>query len=338
VLGGSWGDPSYVLNLAITAPPSERRSTIGLRCALWEDSVEARVLERPIAIPEARFDDVPPMSDETFEHTRRLHAYERSPLLARIESESVLPWGAREQWVSVAAAYGDERVPIRLRLPAQGSPPYQCVVVVSSAQMLRPGERLAGHSYEPWQEFLVKSGRALVEPVLAGTFERHDGRIDQAFFKSSRARDQYLLRWVQDLGRTLDTIEQRSDLDATAAAYLGTSLGAWVAPHVLAYEPRFAVALLWAGGFAPFEAPDTVELKVNLVRRVATPVLLLQGRYDYQMPLRYQQAMMELWGAPEEDKRHQVFEASHWPYPRGELIRETLDWLDRYLGEVGGAR
>ena len=32
-------------------------------------------------------------------------------------------------------------------------------------------------------------------------------------------------------------------------------------------------------------------------------------------------------------KRHVVFDASHFP-PRHEMIKETLDWLDRYLEPV----
>jgi hypothetical protein len=44
--------------------------------------------------------------------------------------------------------------------------------------------------------------------------------------------------------------------------------------------------------------------------------------------------MIHAFGAPDDHKRHVVFEASHWPYPRGELIKETLGWLDRWLGPV----
>ena len=47
--------------------------------------------------------------------------------------------------------------------------------------------------------------------------------------------------------------------------------------------------------------------------------------------------MFRLLGAPQEDKRHVVFENSgHFPNPdqMPELIKEALDWLDRYLGPV----
>jgi hypothetical protein len=39
-------------------------------------------------------------------------------------------------------------------------------------------------------------------------------------------------------------------------------------------------------------------------------------------------------GTPEEDKQHVVFDSGHIP-PRISMIKEILDWLDRYLGPVG---
>jgi hypothetical protein len=43
--------------------------------------------------------------------------------------------------------------------------------------------------------------------------------------------------------------------------------------------------------------------------------------------------MFELIGTPEEDKKWVVFPGSH-SVPKEDLVRETLDWLDRYLGPV----
>ena len=65
------------------------------------------------------------------------------------------------------------------------------------------------------------------------------------------------------------------------------------------------------------------------------PVLMLNGRYDYLFPLDSSQIpMFKLLGAPDADKRHVIYEAGHFPLPRGAMIRETLDWLDRYMGPV----
>jgi hypothetical protein len=60
------------------------------------------------------------------------------------------------------------------------------------------------------------------------------------------------------------------------------------------------------------------------------------GRFDFIFPVeKSQKPLINLLGTPAEHKRHVIFEgAGHVP-PRIDLIREVLDWLDRYLGPVG---
>jgi hypothetical protein len=43
--------------------------------------------------------------------------------------------------------------------------------------------------------------------------------------------------------------------------------------------------------------------------------------------------MLRLLGAPKDQKRHVLADTGH-DFPRAELIKESLDWLDRYLGPV----
>ena len=74
--------------------------------------------------------------------------------------------------------------------------------------------------------------------------------------------------------------------------------------------------------------------QINFVPRVTCPVLMLNGRYDFFRPMETSQSpMFRLLGTPKEHKRHAVFESGH-VIPRNEVIKETLDWLDRYLGPV----
>jgi hypothetical protein len=44
--------------------------------------------------------------------------------------------------------------------------------------------------------------------------------------------------------------------------------------------------------------------------------------------------MFRLLGTPPEHKRHRLFESGHVPLEREEVMKEVLDWLDRYLGPV----
>ena len=61
---------------------------------------------------------------------------------------------------------------------------------------------------------------------------------------------------------------------------------------------------------------------------------MLNGRYDFFFPYETsQKPMFELLGTPSEHKRQVVYETGH-SVPRKELVKESLDWLDRYLGPV----
>jgi hypothetical protein len=65
---------------------------------------------------------------------------------------------------------------------------------------------------------------------------------------------------------------------------------------------------------------------------VTAPVLMINGRYDHFFPLETSQIpMFHLLAAPEKDKRHAVAETAHM-VPRYIVIKESLPWLDRYLG------
>jgi len=156
-------------------------------------------------------------------------------------------------------------------------------------------------------------------------YERSDSRRPETR-QAVVARD---AQWVQDMGRTLDYLETRGDVDVSKVAYMGLSLGARQAPIMLVYEDRFKVAVLLAGGVG---RDDFIS---RLVPRVTVPLLLLAGRYDYIFPVETRQTpFMDLLGTPEEDKRHVVFAAGHMPLPRAEMIRETLEWLDRFQNPV----
>ena len=61
---------------------------------------------------------------------------------------------------------------------------------------------------------------------------------------------------------------------------------------------------------------------------------MLNGRYDMNFPLEIAvKPFFNLLGTPEKDKQLIVYETGHY-VPRTEMIKESLNWLDRYLGPV----
>jgi len=143
-----------------------------------------------------------------------------------------------------------------------------------------------------------------------------------------------VIAWSKDLGRSLDYLETRPDIDRKKLAFYGMSLGAIDGIVLVALEDRFQTAVLLSGGFRFLRVPPEIE-PINFAPRIKIPTLLLGGRQDLAHPLETaQKPFFQLLGTPEKDKRHYVFEGGHIA-PRIEpIIKEILDWLDRYLGPV----
>ena len=77
--------------------------------------------------------NVVPVSDELFAVYRNFYSYDWTPLEPKAEGvDDGSPYW-REESVSIAAAYGRERVPARLFLPKNATPPYQTIVPFPSA-------------------------------------------------------------------------------------------------------------------------------------------------------------------------------------------------------------
>ena len=72
-----------------------------------------------------------------------------------------------------------------------------------------------------------------------------------------------------------------------------------------------------------------------VVTRITVPTLMLNGLHDPLEPLESSQLpMYRLLGTPAEHKRHVRFDDWGHGLPTNERIRESLDFLDRYLGPV----
>jgi dienelactone hydrolase len=141
------------------------------------------------------------------------------------------------------------------------------------------------------------------------------------------------IQWAKDVARSLDYLETRSDVDASKVAFLGLSMGANDAPNFLAVDPRFKAAVTMAGGLTAVPRLPEVD-SANFAPYVHTPFLMINGRQDFMRQYESSQlALYNLLGLPESDKRLASYDGGHLP-PRAVMIKETLDWLDRYLGAV----
>jgi dienelactone hydrolase len=170
----------------------------------------------------------------------------------------------------------------------------------------------------------------LVYPIYKSTFERGD-EVTTDYPSLTNTFREHVIAWAKDVKRTVDYVQTRQDVDQSRLAYMGLSWGAAMAPIYLAVEPRFKAAVLIVGGFYVQRAAPEVEA-INYVSRVKLPTLMLNGRFDFFYPEPLSQIpMFQLLGTPMNDKRRVIYDTGH-NIPRPDLIRESLDWLDKYLG------
>ena len=139
--------------------------------------------------------------------------------------------------------------------------------------------------------------------------------------------------WAKDLGRTIDYIATRDDLDSERIAYYGTSWGGMLGAILPAVEKRIRTNILYVAGFC-FQRAQPEADQIQYVGRVLQPTLMLNGELDFFFPAETsQKPMFDMLGTPPEHKKRITFPRGH-TVPKVDLIRESLAWLDRYLGSV----
>ncbi|MBI4474318.1 MAG: protein kinase [Acidobacteria bacterium] len=327
ILGGAWSDPTYLFNFAQVASPFDRSPANGFRCVKYT-TTPASDVAGPIELMVRDYSKDKPVSDEIFQIYKQQFAYDRTALDAKVESKDE----TNEHWivekVTFRTAYGNERIIAYLTIPKAAKPPYQTVVhFPGSSAIAEP--RLEG--VPGALDFIVRSGRVLVSVAYKGTFERNDG-IESTWPNMSHGYSDYVIKWVKDFKRTVDYLETRNDVDLKRLAYLGTSWGGRMGAIIPAVDERPRVSVIMLGGLAAGRARPEVD-QINFITRVKIPVLMLNGKYDSLEPVASAQLpMFRMWGTPENAKRHVIYESNGHSVPRNESIRETLDWLDKYLG------
>lgn len=323
-LGGAWSDPSYFFRALQTVRPLDRLPTHGFRCAAYDQAPDPSLLAP--TDPDTAIRRLPPISDEVFEAYRGLYSYDRTELRAQIESRDLSSPHWITERVSFDAAYGGERMSALIFLPRNAAPPYQVVVWFpgADADVFRTSETLAS-SY--LFDFIPRSGRALVYPIYYGLYERH------VPLEGTNAQRDRILFEAKDLGRTIDYLETRNDLDTSKLAYYGFSSGANQGPIFAVVEPRIRSLILLGGGLlGRAKRPETAP--AHFASRCAVPALVINGVDDFLLPYEAQKALYDSLAAPPDEKRHARLPGGHIPSDHLALIREVLDWLDRWQEPV----
>ncbi len=330
ILGGGWNDPSYAFNDAFTQPSLDRSETNGFRCIRYSGSEQNQAdLERTIELPFRNFLSEPQVSDEAFALFLKQYDYDQTAL-----NSTVVSMIEDEEWIrqkiTFDAAYGNEKMAAYLFLPKHGKPPFQTMIMFpgSNAIHTRSSESLGAE----WTDFLLKSGRAVMYPIYKGTYERGDN-LASDYPNETIFWKEHVIMWGKDLRRSMDYLETRKDISTEKIAYYGISWGGAMGAIMPAVERRIRASVLVVAGMNFQRSLPEVD-QLHYLRRIKIPVLMLNGKYDFFFPYGTSQLpFYQLLGTPKEDKKLFVYEGGH-VVPRTDLVKESLAWLDHYLGPV----
>ncbi|MBI3475234.1 MAG: protein kinase [Acidobacteria bacterium] len=330
ILGGAWNSQTYLYADPEALPAWDRSPTNGFRCVRNTAPLSAGVTS-PIKTRERDFDKVKSVPDQVYRVYQAMYAYSKTPLNAKVEFvvQDTADW--REEKITFDAAYGSERMAAYLFLPKKVSPPFQTVVFFPSARVLDMTDSKTLGDIK-FFDYIVQSGRAVLYPIYAGTYERQTRLV----LPQASQDEALIIQRYKDLSRSVDYLETRSDIDKEKLAYLGVSMGsAEGVIYSTLIQDRLKAVVLLDGGFF-LDQPSTGADQAEFALRQKKPVLMVNGKYDFTFSLeRAQNPLFRMLGSPAADKRHVVLDSPHdVTDKRTELVQEVLGWLDKYLGHL----
>jgi len=167
-------------------------------------------------------------------------------------------------------------------------------------------------------------------PAYWGTLERGPSALG---LPANEERDR-AINWSRDLGRSVDYLQTRADIDAAKLGFYALSWGAGHAPRLLAVDTRFKATALLSGGLFESQPPEVDSW--NFAPHYRVPTLMVNGKQDFVFPYETnQKVLLDALGTPAAHKKLITYEGGHRnPVTRPDLLGEIIGWFDRYLGPV----
>ncbi|MDR3700037.1 MAG: protein kinase [Candidatus Sulfopaludibacter sp.] len=326
LLGGGWNTTTNEYFEPGAMPPFNRSANSGFRCVRNTGPLPAEATaERRQTIRD--FSKAQPAPEPVFRVYQAMYSYDRTPLNAKVEKvvQDSPDW--RKEKITFDAAYGNERMAAYLFVPAHVKPPYQAVVFFPSARVLDlPSSDTLGDT--KFIDFVIQSGRAVLYPVIKGTYERSAPLpgLDTV------AGRETIIDQSKDLGRSIDYLETRADIDRNRIAYMGVSMTAAQGVIYAALEPRLKAVIFLDGGFFT-EKPLPGTDQADFAPHIKAPTLLVCGKFDWIFLGK--DALLRMLGAPAADKSYVLLDTAHdVSEERPALMKAVIGWLDKYLGKV----
>jgi hypothetical protein len=340
VRGGAWNDNPYMFRVPSQTDPLDRSAYNGFRCALYpsKDSIPELAFDRIETIPYIEDTPLPePIDEEEFARYKDFYEYDDTDLAAIIESRKPNENGWTLETISLNTAYDNERFTVYLFLPENSEPPYQTVLYAGGAGIFMQENSEDIENYYEFPAFLsfyLKSGRAVLFPVIKETFERgNEHSLQIISSRGSRLHSDFVIRVVKDFRRCLDYLETRNDIDFNRLAFNSLSGSSNFGFRLSAIDSRVKLNIFYAGGLPSGSIRPEVH-PAYFLPRVTIPTLMINGRFDSVWRIDHEiKNMYELLGTSAEEKRLVLFDSDHLA-PKKDLVREALSFLDEYFGPV----
>lgn len=342
VAGGAFNEPRYLYLQPDEAPPGDRSAGNGFRCYRPAQAGAASDdLRRPIAAKAVDYAAVVPVDDAVYSVLAQQLDYRLTPFTPRVEQAGSSNPAWTVERVTLPTGYDDRSFAVQLFLPAQRRAPSGVIFYLPhSGEFVAP---VKTESFDPASggiplDFLLKSGWALAVVAFDGAYERQWSEERRRSMSTAERARLRMRHWREELGRTIDYLATREDVDARKLGWFGISMGADTMLPLLAVEKRIGAAVLYSGGSGLRSDLPASEQTYNYLPRITQPVLMLNGRWDIDSPPDSQQRLFELLGSPADLKKQVLFEAGHGNLPRFQVEKETLDWFGRHLGAADRLR
>lgn len=335
VAGSAFDELPYMYMVPGEAPPSDRSAATGIRCMRQAHAGTANEdLRQPIATQAVDDAAMEPVGDAAFAVLAQQLDYRATAMVPRVAMHDSPSSAWTAERITLPTGYDNGSFAVQLFLPTDRRPPTGVIFYLPHA-----GEFIAPVTTDAFDpagggvplDFLLRSGWALAVVAFDGTFERQwSAERMQSMSYAERFRLQ-MRHWREELGRTIDYLTTREDIESRTLGWYGISFGAATMLPLLAVEKRIGAAVLYGGGAGIYSDLPASEQPYNYLPRVTQPVLMLNGRWDIDATPASQQRLFELLGSPGDRKKRVLFEAGHGNLPRFQVEKQALEWFDRYL-------
>ena len=327
-LGGAFDEPTYLASQTSPQPRMDRSLKNGFRTLRLINPRDLNPFGDPIKTQEPKdLSFYKPMNDEVFKvYSRSFEVGSSNPKSKIIYVDETHPIWVKER-ISIEVGYNGEEMDVLIFRPKNTFEPSEAVVIhPGSNYYSTPPEIDDINPGEFSLDFLIKSGKTLVWPAWKGSLNR----MPPTGSGGDRMREfrNLYIAWANDTDKTIDYLETRNDIDLDNIFYLGMSYGSLFNTHTLLFENRYKGAILYVGGVFP-TFPPLVD-GINHMPRINIPFLMLNGEQDYLVPKAAAMFFYQSTGTPEKDKKIVFYDSGHWPLPRNQMIKETLDFIKKY--------